>query len=160
MSYLFFEKYIKQKKKLIYYNINELLILNILLGCLNKKGNKAWSLGTSIKIMFFLKTLSKKKPIKYLPKILNKVKPDIVLFNKKRGITLYELPRLLTIEQSNKKVIHWLIKEVRLKKKAIEVFLKEIEEISLNKGNLLIKRKNIIKIAEGNKAFFYMLKKK
>jgi hypothetical protein len=40
-----------------------------------------------------------------LNNLLNKLKQNILLFNKKKGTLVFELPRFLTIEQSIKKLI-------------------------------------------------------
>jgi hypothetical protein len=37
--------------------------------------------------------------------LLNKLKQNVLLYNKKKGTLIYELPRFLSIEQSIKKII-------------------------------------------------------
>ena len=55
--------------------------------------------------ILFLKKYSKKNPKNLLNNLLNKLKQNILLFNKKKGTLVFELPRFLTIEQSIKKLI-------------------------------------------------------
>jgi hypothetical protein len=52
-----------------------------------------------------LKKYGKKNPKNLLNNLLNKLKQNILLFNKKKGTLVFELPRFLTIEQSIKKLI-------------------------------------------------------
>lgn len=53
----------------------------------------------------FLKNKSKIEPILMLINLLNSIKQNVLLFNKKKGSVIFELPRFLTIEQSIKKII-------------------------------------------------------
>lgn len=105
MSYFFFERnYINLKKKLN-YNINNIIILNMILGNLTKKGKKNLSYFFLINILFFLKKENIKDPFLELNNRLNIIKPTILLYNKKRGTVIFELPRFLTIEQSTRKSV-------------------------------------------------------
>ena len=53
-----------------------------------------------------LKKLKKnKKPIDFLNSIILNVKQNVLLFNKRKGSLVFELPRFIVIEQSIKKVI-------------------------------------------------------
>jgi len=75
---------------------------------LNKKGEKAWSFFILMNILFNLKKIKKnKKPIDFLNLIILKVKQNVLLFNKRKGSLVFELPRFIVIEQSIKKVIEW-----------------------------------------------------
>lgn len=105
MSYLFLEKYYKGIKKKINYDINNIIILNLILGNLNKKGKKNLSYFFLVNILFFLKKENIREPFLELNHRLNLIKPSILLYNKKRGTVVFELPRFLTIEQSTKKSI-------------------------------------------------------
>jgi hypothetical protein len=105
MSFFFFNKYYKGLKKKINYDINLLLTLNLILGNLTKKGKKQLSYYFLINILFFLKKESLKQSLSELNYRLQLIKPSILLFNKRRGTQLFELPRFLTIEQSTKKGI-------------------------------------------------------
>jgi ribosomal protein S7 len=69
------------------------------------------------------------------------------------------LPRFLTIEQSTKKSVEWLIKSIKKrKKKTLDIILLELDNIFLKKGEIWKKKENILLIAENNKPFFYLLK--
>lgn len=105
MSFLFIEKYYKGLKKKTNYDINNIIILNLILGNLNKKGKKSLSYFFLFNILFFLKKESIKQPFLELNFRLNIIKPSILLYNKKRGTVIFELPRFLTIEQSTRKSI-------------------------------------------------------
>lgn len=159
MSYFFFEKnYINLKKKLN-YNINNIIILNMILGNLTKKGKKNLSYFFLINILFFLKKENIKDPFLELNNRLNIIKPTILLYNKKRGTVIFELPRFLTVEQSTRKSVEWLIKLIKKrKKKTLDTILLELDNIFLKKGEILKKKENILLIAEKNKPFFYLLK--
>jgi len=52
-----------------------------------------------------LKRKKRIAPKKILNLLLNKTKQNVLLFNKRKGSLVFELPRFLTIEQSIKKVI-------------------------------------------------------
>lgn len=55
--------------------------------------------------MFMKSMITRKEPILGLGMLLNKLKQNVLLFNKRKGSVVFELPRFLTIEQSIKKVI-------------------------------------------------------
>ena len=117
MSYLLLKHYYKGKKYKINYIINELKLLKIFLGRLNKKGYKNMSYFILAKVLYFLKKNIELEPKIMFKMIINKIKPCILLFNKKRGTVIFELPRFLTFEQSFKRSIEWLVKVSNKKKK-------------------------------------------
>jgi ribosomal protein S7 len=159
MSFLLIKKYYKISKKKLYYDINTLLIWDLILGQLTKKGKKNISYKFLINILFFLKKETNKVSFIFLKKCLNIIKPNILLYNKRKGTIILELPRFLTIEQSIKKSIQWFIKlSKKRKKKMLEMLLLELHNIKIKKGDLLKKKESIILIAEANKPFFYLLK--
>jgi hypothetical protein len=159
----------KKFKKDFNYNLNKLMILNWMLGFLNKKGYKAWSYFILSNILLLLKKKSKqilKRRKQIVPKntlnwLLNKNKQNVLLFNKRKGSLVFELPRFLTIEQGIKRIIGWLIKIAEKNKKNMIISLmQELNNIILKKGDFW-KKKNYIKdIMKKNKPFFYLLKKK
>ena len=51
------------------------------------------------------KIIKNRKPIDVLNIIILKVKQNVLLFNKRKGSLVFELPRFIVIEQSIKKVI-------------------------------------------------------
>mgnify|MGYP003503474052 FL=1 len=143
------------------YNLNKLLIFNWILGYLNMKGHKNWSFSILVNVILFLKKYSKKNPKNLLNNLLNKLKQNILLFNKKKGTLVFELPRFLTIEQSIKKLIEWIIKIARKSKQnIIKSFSKELQNVFLKKGEIFKKKKYITDTINQNKPFFYLLKKK
>lgn len=82
-------------------------------------------------------------PKNILNSLLIKVKQNVLLFNKKKGTLRFELPRFVSIEQSIKKVIEWLVKTAILKKKnIINSLIEEIDNIFFKKGEFW-KKKNI-----------------
>ena len=105
MSRLILDVFYTEEKDKINYNINKLKILNIILGYLTKRGKKGLSFYFFINILIFLKKGNKEKPIEEIYKYINKVKPSILLYNKRKGTLLFELPRFLSIEKSLKKSI-------------------------------------------------------
>ena len=129
----------KKKKKTfktkIDYDVIKLMILNWMLGRLNKKGEKAWSFFILMNILLNLKKIKKnKKPIDFLNSIILNVKQNVLLFNKRKGSLVFELPRFIVIEQSIKKVIEWLIKvSIKNKKKITYSIIIELENILLKK---------------------------
>jgi hypothetical protein len=138
------------------------MILNWILGRLNKKGEKSWSFFILMNILLNLKKIKKnKKPVDFLNLIILKIKQNVLLFNKRKGSLVFELPRFIVIEQSIKKVIEWLIKiSIKNKKKIINSILFELENILLKKGEFWKKKKDIIDILKKNEPFFYLLRKK
>jgi len=110
-------------KEEIDYDLNKLMILNWILGRLNKKGNKAWSFYIIINVLLHLKKNKNELPINILNLLIIRIKQNVLLFNKKKGTLRYELPRFVTIEQGIKKVIEWLIKAAVAKNKNIIHFL-------------------------------------
>jgi len=100
----------KRKRKKIYltkinYNINKLMIINWIMGYLNKCGKKNWSFTILINIFLLLKKLKKGllSSKNFLANLLDNLKQNVVLYNKKKGTLFYELPRFLNIIQSIKK---------------------------------------------------------
>lgn len=102
------ENYIEKKKKKrgrIYLKYKSFVItkrfkfLKLLLGKLNKKGKKNLSYFFLINTLLLIKHNAKKKPILKLETYISFIKPSILLFNKKRGTKVYELPRFLKMEQ-------------------------------------------------------------
>lgn len=162
MSYLILKVYYKQiklKKKI--YNLNFIILSNLILGYLTKKGKKGISFNFYINFLIFLKKKNTEKPLMELYKYINKIKPSILLYNKRKGTLIYELPRLLTEEKSIKKSIEWLIKlNKKRKKKMLDMLILELQNIKKNAGEVLKKKETIILKAEENRPFFYLLKKK
>lgn len=102
------KKNIKQKFVYIKINFNyqedDLLFLNFLLGSLIKKGKK----NKAYKILSDYLFLLKKNNINSYSTLffcLNKIRPNILLFNKKRGTSVFELPRLLSLNQEKRAAI-------------------------------------------------------
>lgn len=154
----------KKKNKFkneIGYDLNQLLILNWILGRLNKEGYKNWSFYIITNVLFLLKKKKKNLPKNILNFLIVRVKQNVLLFNKKKGTLRFELPRFVTIEQGIKKVIEWLIKSAIMKKKNIIIsILEELQNILLKKGEFWKKKKYIMDTLKRNKPFFYLLKKK
>jgi hypothetical protein len=98
MSHFFVHDNIERLDEIKLYNINNLIILNMLLGNLNKEGKKGFIFLKDI--LFFLKKNANEKPINILNVKLSIIKPSILLYNKKRGTLFFELPRFLTKEKS------------------------------------------------------------
>jgi len=122
-------------KEEINYDLNKLMILNWILGRLNKKGNKAWSFYIITNVLLYLKKNNKELPINIINLLIIRVKQNVLLFNKKKGTLRYELPRFITIEEGIKKVIEWLIKAAIIKNKNImQSILEELDNILLKKG--------------------------
>jgi len=143
------------------YDLNKLMILNWILGRLNKKGYKAWSFYIITNILFYLKKNEKELPKNILNLLIIRVKQNVLLFNKKKGTLRFELPRFITIEQGIKKVVEWLIKVSIIKKKyIINSIIEELNNIFFKKGEFWKKKKYIADTLEKNKPFFYLLKKK
>ncbi len=143
------------------YNLNKLLIFNWILGYLNMGGHKSWSFSILVNVILFFKKISKKKPIKLLHNILNRLKQNVLLFNKKKGTLVFELPRFLTIEQSIKKLIEWIIKIAKKNKKnIIKSLSQEFQNVFWKQGEIMKKKKYITDTIAQNKPFFYLLKKK
>jgi hypothetical protein len=148
-------------KNEINYDLNKLMILNWILGRLNKEGYKNWSFYIITTILLCLKKNNKNLPKNILNFLIIRIKQNVLLFNKKKGTLRFELPRFVTIEQGIKKIIEWLIKCAILKKKyIINSILEELENIILKKGEFWKKKKYIMDTLEKNKPFFYLLKKK
>jgi len=56
-------------------------------------------------VLLFLKKIRKELPKNILNLLLIRMKQNVLLFNKRKGSLIFELPRFLTIEQSIKKII-------------------------------------------------------
>jgi hypothetical protein len=56
-------------------------------------------------LLLKIKKKGKMVPYKYLNRLLNMKRQKILLFNKRRGSLIYELPRFLSFQQSIKKII-------------------------------------------------------
>lgn len=151
----------KRFKKYMGYDLNKLMILNWILGRLNKEGNKAWGFFILSNVLLLLKKKRKKLPKNTLSLLLNKTKQNVLLFNKRKGSLVFELPRFLTIEQSLKKVIEWLVKTaMRNKRDIVNSLILELNNIVLKKGEFWKKKMYISDTIKRNKPFFYLLKKK
>jgi hypothetical protein len=98
MSHFFIHENKKRLHEIKLYNINNLIILNMILGNLNKEGKKGFIILKDI--LYFLKKNINNKPINILNIKLSIIKPSILLYNKKRGTLFFELPRFLTKEKS------------------------------------------------------------
>jgi len=156
MSYFIEKQYKKEKKEKKILNFDYIIILNLILGNLTKKGKKSISYFFLINILFFLKKESIKQPFLELNLRLNKIKPSILLYNRRKGTLIFELPRFLSIEQSTKKSIEWLIKLIKKRKKdMLESLLLELKNIEKYTGELWKKKNNILLIAEKNRPFLY-----
>lgn len=162
MSFLILDIHYKNiRANANYYNINILIISSLMLGYFTKKGKKGLSFYFFINLLIFLKKGNKEKPLLELYKYINKIKPSILLYNKRKGTLIFELPRFLSIEKSIKKSIEWLIKlSKKRKKRMLEMLFIEMKNIKEDKGEVLKKREAIVLKAEENKPFFYLLKKK
>ena len=158
------ERWKKKKKrfnKYMGYDLNKLMILNWILGRLNKEGNKAWGFFILSNVLLLLKKKRKKLPKNTLSLLLNKTKQNVLLFNKRKGSLVFELPRFLTIEQSLKKVIEWLVKTaMKNKRDIVNSLILELNNIVLKKGEFWKKKMYISDTIKRNKPFFYLLKKK
>jgi hypothetical protein len=106
MSFLILDIHYKNiRANANYYNINILIISSLMLGYFTKKGKKGLSFYFFINLLIFLKKGNKEKPLLEMYKYINKIKPSILLYNKRKGTLIFELPRFLSIEKSIKKSI-------------------------------------------------------
>ena len=141
----------KSFKKYMGYDLNKLMILNWILGRLNKEGHKAWSFFILSNVLLLLKKRKKDLPKNVLNLLLNKTKQNVLLFNKRKGSLVFELPRFLTIEQSIKTVVDWLVKTAQKNKEDIITgFIQELNNIFFKRGEFWKKKK---------KYFWYYKKK-
>jgi ribosomal protein S7 len=161
MSKFFLKQFYKKKFKQKDYNITNLFILTSILGNLTKNGHKGLSYSFLNNILLFLKRGTKQQPFLELRFRLSLIRPEILLLNKRRGTVVYELPRILSYEQSLRKSTEWLIKFLKKRKKnTLDTILKELSRITRKRGDILKKRKHISSIAVKNIPFLYILKKK
>ena len=143
------------------YDLNKLMILNWMLGRLNMAGHKSWGFSILTNVLLSLKKFKNSRPHRLFRYIMSKRKQNILLFNKRKGSLVYELPRFLTIEQSIKRIIEWLIKAaLKNKTNIIKSLIIEIQNMSYKKGEVWQKKKYISDTIRRNKPFFYLLKKK
>lgn len=156
------EEFLEEKEKKLNYQISDLYILNMILGNFTKRGKKSFSCFFLNNILFFLKkNKNLETPFFTLKSRLSTINPSILLFNSRRGTVIYELPRVLSIEQSLRKGIEWLIKLMKKRKKnTLNNIKKELENIALNRGEIITKNNQITFTAHKNKPFFYILKKR
>lgn len=160
MIKLLIKTYVKDKRKNLNNLIDSMFLLKIL-SQLTKKGNKNLSYFILINILFKLKKNKVILPRLILTYFLNKSKPYVLLLNKRKGTLIFELPRFITMEQSVRKAVEWLVKvSKKSKRNIIKSVLLELKNISLNKSDVLKKNLQIIEIIKKNKPFFYLLKKK
>lgn len=151
----------KKNKKKQDYELNNFIILHLILGIFIKNGKKSFSYYFLDNILFFLKKKSVKKPLIELRFRLNIISPAILLFNSRRGTVVHELPRVLTLKQSLKTSLTWIVKLMKKRKtNTLNNILKELESIRRNKGEILQKKKQIIFTAKKNKPFFYILNRR
>ncbi len=167
MSLIFFHKFYKNyKKKKKYYNKNIIIIWNLILGQLTKKGKKNISYYFLIEVLYLLKKIKNKRkknkkilPFEELTFSLHQLKPSILLYTRKRGTITLQLPRFLTIKQSNKKSIEWWIKlSKKRKKKNLKMLLIGLKNAKFKEGNIIKKKREIKLNAEKNRPFFYLLR--
>ena len=153
----------KKFKAIMKYDLNRLMFFNWFLGKLNVEGHKSKSFYFLINILITLK--NKKNKDKYSPfllfSLLVHIKQNILLFNKRKGSVFYELPRFITMEQSIKKVIEWLIIGAKKRKRNFFKNLRKEVTCIFYKNGEIFKRKQYIKnTMKKNRPFFYLLKKK
>ena len=103
MAKFFIEQFYKIKFKQKDYNITNLFILTSILGNLTKNGHKGLSYSFLNNILLFLKKGTKNQPFLELRFRLSLMRPELLLLNKRRGTVVYELPRILSYEQSIRK---------------------------------------------------------
>lgn len=169
MAKFFFKpSYIEKKKKIKIierkwnnYQMNSFLIFYLILGNFIKKGKKNISFFFLDNILFFLKKKTTKTPYFELKARLNIISPTILLFNNRRGTVIYELPRVLSVEQSLRKSIEWLVRLMKKRKKnTLKNIKTELNNITIYSGEIMTKKQQIILTAKKNKPFYYILRKK
>lgn len=104
--------------------------------------------------------LDRPKIRQYLNKWFEKIRPRVALFSKRKGTSMYELPRFLPKIKSYKKAVQWFVKDARLnKRKMLENIVLELYKIYKRTG-IIKKRRKIARIITINEPFFYLLKKR
>ena len=154
------QKYIFLSKK-IYYNEDSVLFFKMFLGSLIKDGKKNKAYRIFCDYLYLLKKYHLRH-INALFKCLNKIRPNIVLFKKRRGTSIFELPRLLSLNQEKSIALKWIIKDPlkKKKKKTSERLVLETNKILLNQGEILKKKKHILTVSKDNRPFFYLLRRR
>jgi small subunit ribosomal protein S7 len=95
------------------------------------------------------------EPIEVFNRAINNVKPLIEVRSKRVGGATYQVPKEVEKKRQLALAIRWLIESAR-EKKGRPMHLKLAEEISAafkKEGAAIMKRENVHKMAEANKAF-------
>ncbi len=136
----------KYKSKLVSKFIN----------CLMWQGKKSTAQGIFYQAMEVIAEKVKEiEPIEVFNRAINHVKPLIEVRSKRVGGATYQVPKEVEKKRQLALAIRWLIESAR-EKKGRPMHLKLAEEISAafkKEGAAVMKRENVHKMAEANKAF-------
>jgi len=119
-------------------------ILTSLCGLLIRRGNKKYAEGVALKTLTFLSQKFKDDPLQVLIIALNKIKPSLNIYTKKRGGTSYKLPLLLGEDQQYKLALRWLVLNARKRSESTFTLrlINEILESYYGKNITLMRRRD------------------
>jgi small subunit ribosomal protein S7 len=98
---------------------------------------------------------SKTNAVEIFDKALKNVAPLLEVKSKRIGGASYQVPREVHGDRRQTLAIRWIVESVQLKKgkATCERLAQELLDASKNEGSAVVKKNNIHKMAEANKAF-------
>ena len=126
------------------------------INCLMSEGKKSTAQSIFYGAMAVIgEKVKEVEPIEVFNRSINNVKPLIEVRSKRVGGATYQVPKEVEKKRQLALAIRWLIESAR-EKKGRPMHLKLAEEISAafkKEGAAIMKRENVHKMAEANKAF-------
>ncbi|MDI6788957.1 MAG: 30S ribosomal protein S7 [Planctomycetota bacterium] len=101
------------------------------------------------------KKITNVNPVEAFNKALNNVKPIMEVKSKRVGGATYQVPTSVSQDRQMCLAIRWILEAVR-KKKGRPFYLKLSDELISaykNEGDAIVKKQNVHKMAEANRAF-------
>jgi small subunit ribosomal protein S7 len=142
--------------------MEQLLILNLLIGNIIKNGMRAKAESIVIELLYKLRVNLKKDPLLILQKTVENLKPLVVLKERMIGGTIYKIPSLMKKDLEYHLAVYWLVSFARKRseKDFVNKLFNEIVD-TYNKDSSSIKKKEELhKTVLASRPFLKFLRKK
>ncbi|MBU0458475.1 30S ribosomal protein S7 [Patescibacteria group bacterium] len=128
--------------------------------CMMHDGKKSISRGIFWDAMDVIKTRTKDEPLDIFNKALLNVTPLVEVRPKRVGGSVYQVPTEVPIKRQQALSIRWIINAAR-DRKGIPMSQKlamELLDASVEQGNAIKKKQDVLRMAQANKAFAHLAK--
>ena len=144
-----------KNKKLIPDPVYKNPLVCLFINNIMKEGKKSLASKMMYQAMGQIQEKTRQDPVALLEKVVNYVKPDVLVKARRVGGSTHQTPVKISKRQSEAFAIRWILASCRKRggKNMVSNLTAELLEASNKKGNAIRKREEMDRMAEANKVY-------